>query len=86
MRQVTCLVIARDIVTGMRYCRQWYSGIIISNETKNGVMLHTIKYDDDSVEKDVPAQLIRPSKAEKITSVKFWTELSTDVRQCWVSI
>ena len=43
---------------------QWYSGVIadVSATGGGGAQLYTVKYDDDSVEKDVPAALIRPAR------------------------
>ena len=37
----------------------WYSGVIASVDSRNQ---YTVKYDDDSVEKDVPAVLVRPAR------------------------
>ena len=43
---------------------QWYSGVIADASATGGggAQLYTVKYDDDSVEKDVPAALIRPAR------------------------
>lgn len=61
----------------------WYPGVVVASEIRNGTSLFTIKYDDDSVEKDVPPQLIRPARAQPVKTEQKWVELSDEARERW---